>query len=267
MGAQKQTTETREDRKTGEQAPSGRSTVDADEVAQFSRLAAQWWDPRGPFKPLHDINPLRIGYIRDHACRAFGRDATSVTPLAGLSLLDIGCGGGLICEPMARLGATVTGIDASQKNIAAARTHAQETGLAVTYRETTAEAQAEAGAAFDLVLALEIIEHVADVPLFMRACGSLVKPDGLLVMSTINRTAKSLLLAKIGAEYVLRLLPRGTHDWRKFVRPSEMAQGMAENGLHVEDICGMVYRPLQRDWALSTDNVAVNYLMAGRRKE
>lgn len=241
------------------------SSIDPEEVEQFSRIAEQWWDPRGKFKPLHQINPVRIGYIREHICRHFQRDSKAMQPFEGLSLLDMGCGGGLMSEPMARMGASVTGIDASEKNIKTASVHAQQSGLEIDYRANTAEALAETGAQFDVVLALEIIEHVNDPDAFVASCAQLVKPNGLLVMSTMNRTAKSMLLAKIGAEYVLRMLPIGTHDWRKFVRPDEMAQAMTLGGLCVSAMHGMVYRPLRREWVISESDLEVNYLMVGRK--
>ncbi len=263
-------------------APPAGGSVDPDEVAQFSRLAAQWWDPTGKFKPLHEINPLRIGYIKDHMCRHFIRDKAALRPFEGLTLVDIGCGGGLICEPMARLGAAVTGIDASQKNIGVAKTHAEQSGLAIDYRVETAEGLAatfaESGPregprpgenapaghddnGFDTVLALEIIEHVTDPQAFITSCAALVKPGGLLVMTTINRTVKSLLMAKIGAEYVLRLLPRGTHQWQKFVRPSEMVDGVHANGMELVELRGMVLNPMKWQWYLSETDLDVNYLM------
>lgn len=241
--------------------PATQSSVDAAEVHQFSQIAACWWDERGPFRPLHRMNPVRIGYVRDRAAAHFGRD-TTLTPLfTGLTLADIGCGGGLLCEPMARLGFDVTGVDASPQNIAVAQTHAQQSGLAIRYRAATAEALAEEGASFDAVLALEIIEHVADVSFFMEALAALVKPGGLLCVSTLNRTMKSLLMAKIGAEYVLRMLPRGTHDWRKFLLPHEVETLAAAHGLHVVDVCGMTYHPVHGRFALDAQDLGVNYLM------
>ena len=203
------------------------STVDPAEIERFSRIAEEWWDPTGKFAPLHRLNPVRIGYIRDRAAAHWQRDALSGTPLQGLSLLDIGCGGGLLSEPMARLGAQVTGVDAAARNIAVAALHAEKQGLAIDYRQGTAEALAESGGQFDIVLALEIVEHVADVELFLKSCGRMVKPGGLLFLSTLNRTAKAWALAIAGAEYVLGWLPRGTHDWKKFLKPSEVVNGLA----------------------------------------
>lgn len=243
------------------------SSVDPDEVEQFSRIAAEWWDPKGKFRPLHEINPLRIGYIREHVCTHFNRDTARLNALEGLSLLDIGCGGGLICEPMRRMGAEVTGIDASEKNIKTALTHAEETGLSIDYRATTAEALAMTGAAYDVVLALEIIEHVTDPQAFIDSCAALVKPGGMLVMTTINRTLKSMLMAKIGAEYILRLLPIGTHQWDKFVKPSEMTLGMQRNGFAIVDSSGMVLNPLRWEWKLSPSDLDVNYLMVGKKSD
>jgi len=235
-------------------------TVDDDEVARFSALAEAWWDPDGEFAPLHRFNPVRLGYIRDRLCRHFGRDRRGLRPFAGLDVLDVGCGGGLIAEPMARLGATVTGIDASARNIAVAASHAGDAGLAIDYRETTAEALAASGARFDAVLALEIVEHVADIVLFLDSCAALMRPGGALVLATLNRTPKSFLFAIVGGEYVLRWLPRGTHRWEKFVRPSEIADGLAPSGIAIEDITGLTYSPLGGDWRLGRD-VAVNYMV------
>lgn len=241
------------------------TSIDPAEVEQFSRIADAWWDAKGKFKPLHDINPLRIGYIRDQVVTHLGGDAKSLKPLAGLSLLDIGCGGGLICEPMCRMGAQVTGIDASEKNIAVAALHAEQSGLAVDYRATTAEALVQQNAHFDVVLALEIVEHVVDADAFIASCAALVKPGGMLIMTTLNRTPKSYAMAIIGAEYVLRLLPRGTHQWKKFVRPSEMARAMQQSGLNIADMSGMVLNPLRREWKLSATDLDVNYLMVARK--
>lgn len=249
---------------TAEKMQAG-SSIDPDEVEQFSRIAAEWWDPTGKFKPLHEINPLRIGYIKQHVCDHFGRDVDSIKALDGLSLVDIGCGGGLICEPMKRLGATVTGVDASEKNIKTASVHAQEGGLEIDYNATTAEDLVQTGAQYDIVLALEIIEHVADAQSFIDSCATLVKPGGLIVMTTLNRTPQSYLKAIIGAEYVLRLLPRGTHQWKKFVRPSEMLSGLERNTLHHINSCGMVMNPIKWEWRLDDKDLSVNYLMAAKK--
>lgn len=238
-------------------------TVDPAEVERFSRIADEWWDPAGKFAPLHRLNPVRIGYVRDRVATHWRRDPLSGHPLDGLSLLDIGCGGGLLSEPMARLGARVTGVDASARNIAVASLHAERQGLALDYRQGTAEALASEGARFDIVLALEIVEHVSDVDLFLRSCGEMVKPGGLLFLSTLNRTAKAWALAIAGAEYVLGWLPRGTHDWKKFLKPSEVARGLRAGGVETDDIVGVVYSPLSRQWSLNKGDLDVNYMLTG----
>ena len=244
-------------------APLGHSssTVDAGEVARFDALAAQWWDPNGPMGALHRINPLRLRFIRDEACRHFARDGTAPFPFDGLTLLDIGCGAGLLSEPMARIGAEVTGLDPAGANIAAAGRHAEESGLDIAYRQDTVEALAASGERFDLVLAMEVVEHVRDMPAFLRAASAVMKPGGLLIVSTLNRTLRSFALAIVGAEYVLRWVPRGTHDWDKFVTPGELRAGLAQAGLGQTRMRGMVYSPLAREWSLSTDT-AVNYFAA-----
>jgi 2-polyprenyl-6-hydroxyphenyl methylase/3-demethylubiquinone-9 3-methyltransferase len=245
------------------------TTIDAQEVAQFAAIAAEWWDERGKFAPLHRMNPTRIAYIRGrieaHFGQAVGASGQDATPLRNLSLLDVGCGGGLICEPMARLGASVTGLDAAPENIAIASEHAKQSGLTINYRATTAEAQADSGAQFDIVLALEIVEHVAQPALFYRALATLVKPGGLLVMSTLNRTAKSYAMAIIGAERILRWLPIGTHDWNKFVKPSEMAESMVQAGLEVVDSTGLTYHPLHGRFQLNPRDLDVNYLITAKK--
>jgi len=241
-------------------------TVDPAEVERFSRIADEWWDPAGKFAPLHRLNPVRIGYVRDRAAAHWQRDALSGHPLDGLSLLDIGCGGGLLSEPMTRLGARVTGVDASARNIAVASLHAERQALAVDYRQGTAEAVADSGAQFDVVMALEIVEHVSDVDLFLRSCGQMVKPGGLLFLSTLNRTAKAWALAIAGAEYVLGWLPRGTHDWKKFLKPSEVARGLRAGGIETDDIVGVVYSPLSRQWSLNKGDLDVNYMLSGVRR-
>ena len=235
------------------------TTVDAAEIARFAALADAWWDPEGEFRPLHRLNPTRLAYVRDRLIGHFGLDPHAQRPLDGLSLLDVGCGGGLLSEPMARLGAKVTGIDAAERNIGVASTHAQESGLAIDYRHAAVEDLAAAGERFDAVLALEIVEHVADPDLFLAACGTVLKPGGALVISTLNRTAKAFALAVVGAEYVLRWLPRGTHDWRKFVRPSELAAGLRRAGLELTDLTGVAYNPLNDKWTLARD-LDVNYM-------
>jgi len=244
-------------------AETAHSTVDEAEIERFSRIAEEWWDPTGKFAPLHRLNPVRLGYIRDRATVHWRRDPLSGAPLEGLSLLDIGCGGGLLCEPMARLGAAVTGIDAAERNIATARRHAEGQGLAIDYRETTAEALAAEGRQFDIVLALEIIEHVADIDLFLRSCGQLTKPGGLVFLSTLNRTAKAWALAIAGAEYLLHWLPRGTHDWKKFLKPSEVVRGLRSGGVETQEIVGVVYSPLGRAWSLNKRDLDVNYMLYG----
>ncbi len=244
-------------------APNG-STVDPEDVARFSAMAAEWWDPEGKFRPLHRLNPVRLGYIRDRLCTRYGRDERSLRALEGLEIVDIGCGGGLIAEPLARMGATVTAIDASEKNIAVARTHALETGVAIDYRATTAEALAAEGRQFDAVVALEVVEHVADVALFLQSCAALTKPGGALFLATLNRTAKSYLFAIVGAEYVLRWLPRGTHQWEKFLRPSELVDGLAAQGVAVADLTGVCYDPLADDWRLGRD-LSVNFMVYGEK--
>jgi 2-polyprenyl-6-hydroxyphenyl methylase/3-demethylubiquinone-9 3-methyltransferase len=240
-------------------------TIDPEEIARFSALAAEWWNPAGKFKPLHRLNPVRLAYIRDHLCGRFDRDPKSLQSLEGLKILDIGCGGGLVAEPLCRMGADVTGIDASDKNIATASVHADEGGLSIDYRATTAEALAAAGVEFDAVIALEVVEHVARVPLFLSSCAALIKPDGALIMSTLNRTAKSFLMAIVGAEYVLRWLPRGTHQWEKFIRPSELTEGVEATGLSVANLTGATYNPLNDDWRLSRD-MAVNYMLYAEKE-
>lgn len=245
--------------------PGAASTVDPAEIERFSRIAEEWWDPAGKFAPLHRLNPVRLGYIRDRVAAHWNRDALSGLPLDGLSLLDIGCGGGLICEPMARLGARVTGIDAADRNIATAALHAEQQGLAIDYRQHTAEALAGEGRQYDIVLALEIVEHVADVDLFLQSCGQMVKPGGLLFLSTLNRTAKAWMLAVVGAEYVLGWLPRGTHDWKKFLKPSEVVNGLRSGGIEAQEIVGVVYSPLSRAWSLNSRDLDVNYMLYGTR--
>ncbi len=240
------------------------STVDPSEVEQFGRLAAQWWDPKGPMAMLHKFNPVRLAYLREQMTAHFGRDPRQLACLTGLRILDIGCGAGILSEPLARLGAAVVGADPARDNIEAARRHAQDAGLSVDYRAETAEALADSGERFDVVLAMEVVEHVADVPLFLRRCAEMVKPGGLLVAATINRTVKSFALAIVGAEYVLRWVPRGTHRWDKFVTPQELETSMNDAGLVRIDESGVIYNPFADQWRLS-DDMDVNYMMAAAR--
>ena len=240
------------------------STLDADEVARFAKLSGEWWDATGPFKPLHRINPTRLTYICDQLCRKFGRDKKAAASLKGLSVLDIGCGGGLVAEPLTRLGADVTGIDPAQENIAAAKAHAHGAGLDIAYRAETADAVAASGAEFDAVLLLEVVEHVPDMPAFLKAVAPLVKPGGVMILSTLNRTFKAYALAIIGAELILRWLPAGTHQWERFVTPEELGSALRGAGLSVSDMTGMVYHPLGDDWRLSSDK-DVNYFATATR--
>ncbi len=240
------------------------ATLDRDEVARFAKLASEWWDANGPFKPLHRINPARLTYIRDRLCQAFGRDPKAGASLEGLSVLDIGCGGGLVAEPLARLGAKITGIDPAAENIEAAKTHAKGVALDITYRAMTAEALTKEGADFDAVLLLEVVEHVPDVPLFLKGVAPLVKPGGVMILSTLNRTLKAYALAIIGAELILRWLPAGTHDWNRFVTPDELRRGLPGAGLAVGNITGLVYDLLADEWRLSRD-IDVNYFATAVR--
>jgi 2-polyprenyl-6-hydroxyphenyl methylase/3-demethylubiquinone-9 3-methyltransferase len=240
------------------------ASVDPREVEQFARLAARWWDPRGPMAPLHKLNPVRLAYIRDNATGHFGRDPNKLGCLKGLRILDIGCGAGILSEPLARLGAEMTGIDPAQENIAAARAHAAESGAVVDYRDTTAETLAAAGEQFDVVLAMEVVEHVIDVPEFVATCASLVKPGGLYFAATLNRTLKSFALAIVGAEYVLRWLPRGTHQWDKFVKPEELEEAVEDAGLRVTGERGVIFNPLANRWQLSSD-MDVNYMLVAAK--
>ena len=244
--------------------PAHSSTVDDAEVARFAALAETWWDPRGKMGVLHKFNPVRLAYIRDAACKKFGRDPKNLDCLAGLRILDIGCGGGLLSEPLARLGASVVGADAAETNIEVAKLHAQQSGVDVDYRATTAEALADAGEKFDIVLAMEIIEHVADVELFVARCAEMVKPEGFMVVATLNRTMKSFALAIVGAEYVLGWLPRGTHKWDKFVTPNELEIALEVAGMQIVDESGVLYNPLADRWQITFD-MDVNYMVIAER--
>ena len=240
------------------------STIDEAEVARFSALAEEWWDPRGKMAVLHKFNPVRLAYIRDAACRRFARNPKLLDSLKGLRILDIGCGGGILCEPLARLGAAVVGADPAEANIEAARLHAEDNGVSVDYRATTAEALADAAERFDVVLAMEVVEHVADIGLFVKRCAEMVKPGGLMIAATLNRTLKSFALAIVGAEYVLRWLPRGTHRWDKFVTPNELEAALERHGLSVADETGVIYNLIADRWQLSTD-MDVNYMVVAEK--
>jgi 2-polyprenyl-6-hydroxyphenyl methylase / 3-demethylubiquinone-9 3-methyltransferase len=239
-------------------------TLDRDEVERFAKLSGQWWDERGPFRPLHRINPLRLTYIRDQLCRRFGRDAKGPASLAVLSVLDIGCGGGLVCEPLARLGAEVTGIDPAAENIEAAKAHASAGGLDIAYEAATAEELAARGRSYDAVLLLEVVEHVPDVPAFIKSVAPLVKPGGVMILSTLNRTLKAYALAIVGAEYILRWLPVGTHQWERFVKPEELAASLSAAGLSLTSTEGLIYDPFADEWRLGTDT-DVNYFASATR--
>ncbi len=245
-------------------ANESKTTVDDAEIAHFSAISGEWWAEGGKFAPLHALNPIRIGFIKDEAEACFGRDAKDPHALAGLRVLDIGCGGGLLSEPMARLGASVVGADASAVNIGIATAHARAGGLSIDYRATTAEALAASGETFDIVLAMEIVEHVSDLGLFVRETARMVRPGGFIVFSTINRTPKAFLLAILGAEYVLRWLPRGTHSYEKFVKPAELAEALGDAGLQLSSEAGVVYDPLRDRWKTSGD-MDVNYMLSARR--
>jgi len=245
------------------QAP--HSTVDPSEVAKFEAMAAEWWDPKGKFKPLHMLNPCRLDYITSQIAAEFGRDLSTARPFEGLRLLDIGCGGGLLSEPMARLGATVVGADAAGGNIPVAQVHADQSGLAIDYRHTTAEAMAEAGEQFDIVLNMEVVEHVADPQAYLTACRELLKPGGLHLCSTINRNPKSFAAAIVGAEYVMRWLPKGTHEWHKFITPDELIDLLDRSGVTPVDRKGFVFNPITWQWSISDRDLSVNYVTASTK--
>lgn len=249
---------------SGAPAPGGPASVDQSEIEKFSAMAAEWWDPEGKFAPLHKFNPVRLGFIRETAAAHFRRTGTGLRPFEGLSLLDIGCGGGLLSEPMARLGFAVTGADAAERNVETARTHAAESGLTITYRATTAETLAAEGARFDVILNMEVVEHVADLDSFLRASAEMLSPGGLMIVATLNKTLRSLALAKFAAEYVLGWLPRGTHDWGRFISPATLQQALEQAGLNIQKIQGVSFNPLTWDWRLS-DDLAVNYMIAGTK--
>ncbi|MEM9196449.1 MAG: bifunctional 2-polyprenyl-6-hydroxyphenol methylase/3-demethylubiquinol 3-O-methyltransferase UbiG [Pseudomonadota bacterium] len=238
------------------------ATVDPSEIAKFEAMAAEWWDPQGKFRPLHMLNPCRLQYVTDQIAAHFARDVRSQAPFAGLRILDIGCGGGLLCEPMARLGAEVTGVDAASRNIPVAQIHAEQSGLTIAYRHATAEDLVAEGAAFDIVLNMEVVEHVADPQAYTDACAALLKPGGLMLCSTINRNPKSYMMAIIGAEYVMRWLPKGTHEWRKFITPDELFGLIERAGLTPIDRKGYVFNPVSWSWRVSARDLSVNYVTA-----
>lgn len=242
------------------------STVDPAEVAKFEAMAAEWWNPDGKFKPLHMLNPCRLDYITSQIASEFDRDLAVPLPFTGLRILDIGCGGGLLSEPMARLGADVVGADPAPRNIPVARLHAAQSGLTIDYRLTTAEDLAKEGEQFDVVLNMEVVEHVPNPQSFLTACQTLLKPGGLMICSTLNRNAKSFGMAIIGAEWVMRWLPKGTHDWRKFITPDELAEFIRKAGLDPVDRKGMVFNPVAWSWRLSSRDLSVNYVTASVKR-
>ncbi|WP_407965747.1 bifunctional 2-polyprenyl-6-hydroxyphenol methylase/3-demethylubiquinol 3-O-methyltransferase UbiG [Bartonella sp. C271] len=241
-----------------------RTTIDQSEIDHFSRIADEWWDPQGKFRPLHNFNPTRLAYIKEKICLTFDRDPISLMPFEGLRILDIGCGGGLLCEPMARLGATVTGVDAAQMNIEVAKIHAIQSGLSIDYRTATAEVLVNKGEQFDVILNMEVVEHVANVDLFIEATAKMVKPQGLMFVSTLNRTWKAWGLAIVGAEYILKWLPKGTHDYKKFLKPQELKKLLRTNSLVIIDELGLTYNPLTNSWNYSCD-MDVNYTLLAKR--
>lgn len=246
-------------------APDTSGTIDHSEIAKFEAMANEWWDPTGPARPLHQMTPCRMNYVIDQITAQYGLSRVGRTPLAGLSIADVGCGGGLASEPLARLGARVTAFDAAEGNIRAAAAHAEMVGLDIDYRAEPAENAAARGDQFDAVISLEVIEHVADRTAFLRALSEIVKPGGIVIMSTLNRTAQSYAMAIVGAERILRWLPVGTHDWSKFPTPAELEAEMAAAGLDVVDAQGMVLNPARAEWRLSADDLSVNYILAAER--
>jgi 2-polyprenyl-6-hydroxyphenyl methylase/3-demethylubiquinone-9 3-methyltransferase len=236
------------------------NTVDPTEIAKFEAMAAEWWDPNGKFKPLHMLNPCRLDYITRQIAGEFDRNLNTPDAFAGLRILDIGCGGGLLCEPMARLGATVVGVDAAERNIPVAQTHAEQSGLTIDYRFTTAEAMAANGEQFDIVLNMEVVEHVADPLGYLTACQQLLRPGGLHICSTLNRNPKSFAMAIVGAEYVMRWLPKGTHEWKKFITPDELYDLLRHAGLDPVDRKGFQFNPLTFGWRISARDLSVNYV-------
>ncbi|WP_096786957.1 bifunctional 2-polyprenyl-6-hydroxyphenol methylase/3-demethylubiquinol 3-O-methyltransferase UbiG [Rhodobacter sp. CZR27] len=242
------------------------STIDPAEVAKFEAMAAEWWNPHGKFKPLHEMNPCRLDYITSQIAAEFERGLSDPLPFKGLRLLDIGCGGGLLSEPMARLGAEVVGADAAPRNIPVAKLHAEQSGLTIDYRNTTAEALAAAGETFDVVLNMEVVEHVADPQAYLTACRNLLKPGGLMICSTLNRNPKSFAMAIVGAEWIMRWLPKGTHDWTKFITPDELYDLIRKAGLDPVDRKGMVFNPISWSWSLSARDLSVNYVTASVRR-
>jgi 2-polyprenyl-6-hydroxyphenyl methylase/3-demethylubiquinone-9 3-methyltransferase len=239
-------------------------SLDPAEVEKFSKIAAEWWNPKGKFAVLHVFNPVRLAYIKEQVTARFARDPYDRRPFQGLKFLDIGCGGGLLTEPMARLGAEITGVDPSEKNIATASVHAEEQDLAIDYRVTTAEDLAERGESFDVILNMEVIEHVADPSAFVQTCARLLKPSGLIFIATLNRTLKSFGLAIVGAEYVLGWLPRGTHQWEKFIKPDELEAWLTASGLKQLDRTGVAYNPFSGEWRRAHD-MDVNYMLVAQK--
>jgi len=236
------------------------STINKEEVARFAAMAEEWWDPKGKFKPLHKFNPTRLAYIRNQILSHFELDGSKNQPLKKLTILDIGCGGGLLCEPMTRLGAKITGVDASEKNIAIAKSHAMTSNLKINYKATTSEELVKKTARYDVVLNMEVVEHVDNVPLYLKSCAQLVKPGGIMIISTLNRTAKSFALAIVGAEYILNWLPKGTHSYNKFLTPNELISMLRRNDMQLKDKTGVSFSPLKNQWRLSRD-MDVNYML------